>query len=81
MNIKRKTCNIRTWKNHLFIDISSIKTDTLVPLFYQCVETRSIEVFGLLPQQLPHLRFNLFVISETFATKAEPVYATNTKKN
>jgi hypothetical protein len=42
--------------------------DTLVPLLYQCVETRSIE-FSLLSQSLLHLRLNLFVISETFATQ------------
>jgi hypothetical protein len=30
------------------------------------------------PQPLPHLRFNLFVIGETFATKMEPLYMTNT---
>jgi hypothetical protein len=30
--------------------------------------TRCIEVFWLLSQPLPHLRFSLFVISETFAT-------------
>jgi hypothetical protein len=56
-------------KKYLFFDISSRNIDTLVPSLYQCVETRSIEVFWLLlSQPLPHLRFNLFVISETFAT-------------
>jgi hypothetical protein len=49
--------------------IKIIKTDTLAPSLYQCVETRSIEVFWLLSQPLPRLRFNLFVISETFATQ------------
>jgi hypothetical protein len=34
--------------------------------------------YWLLSQPLLHLRFNLFVISETFATKAESLYATNT---
>jgi hypothetical protein len=56
-------------KKKLFLDISSTIFDTSVPPLYQCVETRSIEVFKLLSQPLPHLRFNLFVISETFATK------------
>jgi hypothetical protein len=69
MDIKRKTCGTRTWKKHFFIDISSTNIDTIVPSFYQCVETRSIDVFRLLSQLLPHLLFNLFVISETFATK------------
>jgi hypothetical protein len=32
-------------KKHLFLDISSTNIDTLVPSLYQCVETRSIEVF------------------------------------
>jgi hypothetical protein len=49
--------------------MSSTNADTLVPSLYQGVETRSTEVFCLLSQPLPHLRFNLFVISETFATQ------------
>jgi hypothetical protein len=69
MDVKHKTCDIRTWKKHLFLDISSINIDKFDPLLYQCVETRSIEVSWLLSQPLPHLGFNLFVISETFATQ------------
>jgi hypothetical protein len=61
-----------------FLDISSTNIDTLVPSLYQCVETRSKEVFLLLSQLLPHLRFNLVVISEKFATKGELLYVTNT---
>jgi hypothetical protein len=38
--------------------------DTFVPPLYQCIETRSIEVFDYCLS-----RFNLFIISETFATK------------
>jgi hypothetical protein len=53
----------------LLLDISSTNIDTLVPSLYHCVETTSMEVFWLLHQPLPHLRFNLFVISETFATQ------------
>jgi hypothetical protein len=60
MDIKRKTCEIWTWKKHFF--------HTLVPSLYQCVETRRAEVFWLLSQPLPYLRFHLF-ISETFATQ------------
>jgi hypothetical protein len=56
-------------KKKLLLDISSTNTDTLVPSLYQLVETRSIEVFLLLSQPLPHCRFNLFVISGSFATK------------
>jgi hypothetical protein len=69
MGIKRKTCNIRTWKKKIFLDISSTNIDTLVPSLYYCVETRRIEVFRLLSQPLPHFCVNLFVISETFATQ------------
>jgi hypothetical protein len=69
MDIKRKTCDIRTWKKYLFFDISSTKINTLVPSHCQCAETRRIAVFWLLSQPLPHLRFNLFLISETFATQ------------
>jgi hypothetical protein len=47
MDIKRKACDIRNWgKKHLFLDISSTKIVTLIPSLYQCVETRSIEVFS-----------------------------------
>jgi hypothetical protein len=69
MDIKRKTRDIPTRKKHLFLDISSTNIDTFVLSLYQCVETRSIEVFWLLSQPLPRLRFNLFVIGETFATQ------------
>jgi hypothetical protein len=48
----------------LFLDIST-NIDRLVPSLYQCIETRSIEVFWLLSQPLPHFRFNFFVIGET----------------
>jgi hypothetical protein len=45
MDIKRKTCDTRIWKKHLFLNISSVSVDTLVPSLYEGVETRSIEVF------------------------------------
>jgi hypothetical protein len=45
LNIKRKICDIRTWKNYLFLDISSTNTITPVQSLYQCFGTRSIEVF------------------------------------
>jgi hypothetical protein len=45
MDIKCKTCDIQTWKEHLFLDMSSTNTDTLVPSLYQCIEIRGIEVF------------------------------------
>jgi hypothetical protein len=54
---------------HLCLNITSNNIDKLVPSLYQCVETRSIEFFWLLSQPLPYPRFNLFVISETFAIK------------
>jgi hypothetical protein len=53
-------------QKHLFLDISSTNINTPVPSLYKCVETRSIEIFLLLDQPLPHLRFNLF-ISQIFA--------------
>jgi hypothetical protein len=40
-------------KKHLFLDISSTIIYILAPTLYQCVETRSIEVFLLLSQTLP----------------------------
>jgi hypothetical protein len=45
MDTKRKTCDIRNWGEHLFLDIPSTNIDTLVPSLYQSVETRSMEVF------------------------------------
>jgi hypothetical protein len=45
LDIKRKTCVIRTWEKHLFLYISFTNIDTPVPSLYQCVETRSTEVF------------------------------------
>jgi hypothetical protein len=42
---KPKTCDIRTWKKNLFLDISSTIIDIPVPALCQCVETRSTEVF------------------------------------
>jgi hypothetical protein len=69
MDIKRKTYDIWSWEKHLFLDISSTDIDTPVPSLYQRVETVTITVFWLLSQPLPHLRFNFFVISETFVTQ------------
>jgi hypothetical protein len=47
-----------------FLDTSSKNIDTLDPSLYQCVETRSAKAFDCRLR-----RFNLFVISETFATQ------------
>jgi hypothetical protein len=60
MYIKRKTCDIRTWKKQLFLNISSTNTDTLVPLLYRCVKTHTIEIF-------------LTVVSATSAPLFEPL--------
>jgi hypothetical protein len=70
IDIKRKTFDIRTWKEkHLFLDTSSTNIDTLAPSLYQCVETRSIDIFWMLSPPFPRLRFNVFVIRETSATQ------------
>jgi hypothetical protein len=70
MDIKRNTYEYSNRGGEsLFLDTSSTNIDTTVPSLYQCVETRSTEVFWLLSQPIPHLRFNLFVISEIFATQ------------
>jgi hypothetical protein len=45
MDIKRKTCDIRTWRKHLFLDISSTNIDTLVPSLYQCAEPAAQKCF------------------------------------
>jgi hypothetical protein len=45
MDVKRKHVIFEPGKKHLLLDISSTNTDTLVSSLYQCVETRSIQVF------------------------------------
>jgi hypothetical protein len=47
-------------KKHVFLDVSSANINTFVQSLYQCVETREPEVFWLLSEPLPHLRFKLF---------------------
>jgi hypothetical protein len=59
MDTKRRTYDITTWKKHLFLDISSTNTDTLVPSLYQCFETRSTE--------------GLTVVSANFAPPFQPL--------
>jgi hypothetical protein len=77
MDIKHKTCDIRTWTKHLFLNISSTNIDTLVPSLYQY-----IEAFRLLSQSLPHLvRHHLWlpnVLQRISQCSCEPLYATNT---
>jgi hypothetical protein len=63
IDIKRKTCDIRTWKKHLFLDISSTNIDTLVPSLYQCVR---------------HLLRLSNVLERISRPSREPLYATNT---
>jgi hypothetical protein len=69
LDIKRKNMWYSNPEKNVFLEISSTTIDTIVPMLYERIETRGIEVFWLLSQPLPHLRFNLFVISETFATQ------------
>jgi hypothetical protein len=76
MDIRRKTYDSNL-EYHLCLDRSSTNVGTLVPSLYHCAETRSMEVFWLLSQPLPHLRFNLFVIIERLPPSCEPFYATN----
>jgi hypothetical protein len=45
MDINRKTFDIRTWKKHLFLDISSSNIGALVPSLYQCAETAAQKSF------------------------------------
>jgi hypothetical protein len=71
MDIRRKTCYIRTWEKHLFLDISPTDIVRLVPSLYHCVETHSIEAFWVLFHPPPHLRFNL---SEMFSTQLSFLY-------
>jgi hypothetical protein len=79
MDIKRKTCDIRTWKKHLFLDISSTNIDTLVSSLYQCVETRSME--KSFDCCLSHFRTSVSTSpssAKSFPPSCEPLYAANT---
>jgi hypothetical protein len=69
IDIKHKVCGIRTRKIVYFSTYTSNNIDTSVPSLYQCTENRSTQVFWLLSQPLPHLHFQLFVISDTCATR------------
>jgi hypothetical protein len=71
INAKHVIFEIRK-KKHLFLDISSTNTDTLVAWLYQCVRTGSTKVFWLLFQPLLRLHFNLFAITVTFAMILDP---------
>jgi hypothetical protein len=73
MDIKHKTCGIRTWENIYF---STYPPATLVHLSHRFASAPKPAAQKCL--SLPHLQFNLFVISETFSTKVEPLYGTNT---
>jgi hypothetical protein len=79
MDVKRKTCHIRTWEKHLSLDISSTLIDTHVRPIALPVrlnpQQRSLSAVVSATSAPP---FHLFVISETFVTKIEPLYATNT---
>jgi hypothetical protein len=79
MDIKCKTGDIRTWKKRLFVYISSTNVDTLAPLLYQCVKTRSKEVsFDCC---LSHFQTSISTSlssAKRLAPSLEPLYATNT---
>jgi hypothetical protein len=55
MDIKHKTCDIRTWKQHLFLNIPSTNTDTLVHRFTNASKPTAYKSFWLLSQPLPCL--------------------------
>jgi hypothetical protein len=55
MDITRKTRDILTYKNNLFLDISSADTDTLALWLYLRVDTGSIHVLQVLSHPLSHL--------------------------
>jgi hypothetical protein len=76
MDVKRKTCDIRIWKKHF--STCSTNIDTLVPSLYQCLETRSIKVFWLLSQPLPHPISTSSSSAKRLPPSSVPLYATNT---
>jgi hypothetical protein len=66
MDIKCKTCDIRTWKKHLFLDISSICH------FTSALKPHNIKSFNFC---LGHFRTSVFHVSWP---SCEPLCATNT---
>jgi hypothetical protein len=60
-------------RKQLFLYVSSTNTDIIVPSLYQCVETRSIEVFWLLSQLLPHLYFIICIFRTSMRGFLNPV--------
>jgi hypothetical protein len=81
MDIKREACDIRTWKEHLFLDISSTNIATLVLSLYHCIETRCVEVFWPLSQPLAHFIGHHLRLANGLERNSrrncEPLYATN----
>jgi hypothetical protein len=68
MDIKRKTCDIRTWKKTFISRHILYKHWSL----YQCVETRGTEVFWLFSQLLPHLVRDHLRLSSIFKRISQP---------
>jgi hypothetical protein len=56
-------------KKRLFLDVSFTNIHTLVTSLYQCVEIRSVEVLLTAASANSAHRFNVFLISEMFATQ------------
>jgi hypothetical protein len=56
-------------KKNLLLDISSTKLIHLSHRFTRVSKPAAMKSSELLSQPLPHLRFNLFIISETFAAR------------
>jgi hypothetical protein len=81
MDIKHKTCDIRTWKTHLFLEMSSTNIDTHVSPVYQCIETRRVEVFCLLSQPLPHLVGHHLRVSNVLREFLDPAVNCFTRQN
>jgi hypothetical protein len=69
IDIIRKTCDIRTWKKIMSRHILHQHWYTCTIVLPVRRNPRNIEVFWMLSQPLPHLRFNVFVISETTVTQ------------
>jgi hypothetical protein len=59
---------LKSGKKTIFY-ISSTIIGTFVLLLHQCVQTRNIEVSSLSSQPLPHIRFKLFIVRETYPTQ------------
>jgi hypothetical protein len=78
MDIKRKTCDIRTREETIISRHILHQHRYTFHIVFPVLRNPQYRSILTVVSAIPHLRSNLFVISETFSTKTESFYATNT---